>query len=188
MGEPSMGIGEDTVRTAVGQATTNVRYLAEAQGALRARPSDPPGRTRPADPAAPIDLGILDHMVANRAELVAHTRAHSDVTGPVPHDEAEVYAWYEENSARLDEHAARVGEAIVYRQALEARVLARAIRGFWPERCPSCQCFSLRWHPAQRTAVCHNTEYDSENGRPRRFTLAQIAENVVENFTVRAAT
>jgi hypothetical protein len=183
-----MGNDADAASSPVKYAASNVRYLAAAQTGLRARPSGPSGHTRSPEAPAPIDLGILDYMVSARAELVEHTRTHADTTVPVPSAQADVYAWYGQNRTHLDEEAFRAGEAIIYRQSLEARILAREIRDFWPERCPSCSCFSLRWHPALQAAVCLNTKYDSEDGAPRRFTLGQIAENAVENLTIRAAT
>ncbi|MBM9510032.1 hypothetical protein [Actinacidiphila acididurans] len=183
-----MGISEDTIGSTAAYAARNVADLAAAQGALRGRPTDPSGRTRPTA-GAPIDLGILDHMIAARDELVEHTRAHTDVTAPVPREHAAVYAWYEQHTPHLDDAARRAGEAIVYRQALEAAVLARNAGALSPERCPSCRCFSLQWVPDLNAAVCRNTVYDSDKrGRPRRWTLAQIAENAVQNRTVRAAT
>lgn len=185
-----MGIGEDTATSATRYAAAHVRYLAEAQTPLPGRPAGPSGRTRPTEPAAPIDLDILDYFVHSRAELIEHTQANADVTAPVSREEADIYAWYEHNSPRLSEGAYRTGQAIAYRQGLEARILARTLReGFWPERCPSCMCFSLRWQPALWAAVCGNTKYDSdEDGRPRTFTLAQVAQKAVEILTVRAAT
>lgn len=193
-GGPIVGIEDNastgaTVTTPAAYAAARVRSLARAQAPLRGRPQDPSGHTRPAEPAALIDLGILDHMTSSRAELVQHTREHTDITSPVPREEAAVYAWYDQHSPRLDEAARRVGDVMVYRQGLEAALLARDAAAIRPERCPSCRCFSLKWVAPLKAAVCLNTKYDSDAaGRPRKFTLAQIAEAAVENFSVRAAT
>jgi hypothetical protein len=138
----------------------------------------------------PIHPGILDHMTASRGEMVEHARAAiptERVRRPVPHDVAEVYRWYEEHTPYLDPAARRAGEAIMYRQHLEHAVRARDGVVIKKERCLSCRCFSLVWYAPLGAAVCSN-ERDLDRGRPRRFSLAQLAERAVENSSMRAAT
>lgn len=185
-----VGIGEDTGSAAAAYATTNVRDLADAQASMQ---SSSVRRLRshpaPAASSAPLDLAIVDFVTASRAELVEHTRSYTDVTAPVPREHADIIAWYGQHSPHLDEGARQAGEAMVYRQGLEAAVLARNTTAIRREFCPSCGCLSLKWVPPLQAAVCLNTKYDAdEHGRPRRFTLGQIAAKVVEDLTFRAAT
>ncbi|HEY5834942.1 hypothetical protein [Streptomyces sp.] len=179
----------DTASAAAAYAAANVRHLADTQTRPRTGSVLVPGRTRRANPGSLIDPGILDHMVASHAELVEHTRANTDMTPPVPPEHAAVYSWWAQQAPQLSEGARRAGEAIVYRQALEHALRADDITAIRRERCPSCDCLSLRWVAAMRAAVCMNTKYDSdERARPRRFNLQQIAEKAVEDLMFRAAT
>jgi len=185
-----VGTEAEDQATPAARAATSLRYLAAAQTAPRARPSDGPRRTRPSTPAAPIHPGILDHVTAARREVVEHARAvipEDLVRGPVPREAVEVYRWYEQHTPYLDAGARRAGEAIMYRQALEHALRARDTTVIRRERCPSCRCFSLLWQGALQAAVCVN-DRDLHHGRPRRYTLAQLAETAVGNSSMRAAT
>lgn len=185
-----MGSGDQETAVAM-RAALSLRYLADSQTPLRARPQGPSGHTRPSAPAAPIHVGILDHMTASRTELVEHARAAipaDEVRRPVPREAAEVYAWYEEHTPYLDAAARRAGEAIMYRQALEHALRNRDLTVIRKERCPSCRCFSLVWYAALGVAACVNERDLGGDGRPRRYSLAQLAEKAVEDSPMRAAT
>lgn len=183
-----MRIEDET--TPAQRAATNLRLLTTGLTALPARPSDPSGHTRSPHGAAPIHAGILDYMAASRDEVVQHARTAvpaDEVQRPIPRDHAEVYGWLAEHTPYLDPAARKVAEAIVYRQALEHALRARDATVIRKERCPSCRCWSLIWRASEQRAVCSNG-HDLAAGRPRRFTLAELAEEAVENLTVRAAT
>lgn len=179
---------EGITRTA--SAARGMRQLAEDQTGFRARTTDPSGRTRPAEPAAPIHLGILDHLIQSRQELIDHTRANvpAQEIRPAPRSAAAMYAWYEEHTPHLDASADRVGRAIVYRQDLESRILARDFSVVKKERCPSCRCFCLKWQPTLQRAVCLNERDFTAGNRPQQWSLQQLAEEAVESFSMRAAT
>lgn len=180
-------MGDESVAST---AATNMRNLARTLSVLPARPTSPTGHTRPAHPSAPIDLGILAHMTAARDELVAHAReaAPDAPLAPVPREAAAIYQWWAENTAYLDETALRVGEAMVYRQSLEHAIRARDTSVIRREPCPSCGCYGLVWRSPEQRAVCVNDRDTDDNGNPRRFTLAGLAQHAVEKTPERAAT
>lgn len=179
-------MGEETVAN----TAASMRRLAGNLSVMPGRPTDPSGRTRPAHAPAPIDLGILAHMTAARDELVAHARAAAPGTdlAPVPRDAAAVYQWWADNTPYLDDAAQRVGEALVYRQGMEHAIRLRDTTVIRREPCPSCGCYSLIWRGIERRALCVNDRDAADNGTPRRFTLAELAQQAVENLPIRAAT
>jgi len=181
-------MAEDDQRTAA-RAATSLRDLVGSLTELPARPTAPSGRTRPPHAAPSIDLGILDHLLATRDEIIEHTRtaAPDAVLAPVPRAAEDIYQWWADNTAYLDAAAMRAGEAIVYRQGMEHRIRARDTSAVREEPCPSCGCYGLVWRYREQRAVCTN-DRDDEKGRPRRWTLAQLAERAVENLSIRVAT
>lgn len=187
-----MGSEQDTAKNpAAAYAARSVRALSASQGVLRARPTDPPGRNRPTAPASPIHAGILDHMLATRDEIVEQARAvipPEQIRRPAPRRHDAFYEWLGEHTPYLDEKARLVTEAMMYRQGLQLRMKTRDAAAIRWERCPSCRCFSLWWRRPFNAAVCFNTNDLDDSGRPRRYTLQQIAENAVEILRMRAAT
>lgn len=183
-----MRIEDDT--TPAQRAAASLRLLHAGLTALPARPSDPSGHTRSPHGAPPIHPGILDYLVSSEDEVVRHARTAvpaDQVQRPIPREHADVYTWLAEHTPYLDPEARRVGDAIVYRQALEHALRARDVTVIRKERCPSCRCLGLIWRPSEQRAVCSNGR-DLLHGRPRRYTLAELAEKAVENLTNRAAT
>lgn len=180
-------MGEETAATT---ASANMRRLAGSLSVMPGRATDPSGRTRPAHAPAPIDLGILAHMTAARDEIVAHAHAAAPDADlpPVPRDAAAVYQWWADNTPYLDDAARRVGEALVYRQGLEHALRLRDTTVIRREPCPSCGCYSLIWRGMERRALCVNDRDSDDDGAPRRFALAELAQQAVENLPIRVAT
>jgi hypothetical protein len=183
-------MGDETVAST---AATNMRNLVRTLSVLPARPTSPSGRTRPVHASAPIaadiDLGILAYMTAARDELEAHTRRAADAElEPAPRDAVAIYQWWVDNTKHLEAAARRVGEAMVYRQGLEHAIRARDTSVIRNEPCPSCGCYGLVWRGMEQRAVCVNDRDTDDNGNPRRFTLAGLAQHAVEKTLERAAT
>lgn len=177
--------------TVAADAAARVRELTASRSPIPARPVGPSTSTRRATSAPPTHLGIVDHMVASRDELVSHTRAEVPaeyLARPVPAVQADVYDWVVESSVYMDEKARMVCEAIMVRQGLEAALLAGNWAVVRKHRCLNCRCLSLTWRPEFRAAACMNLNCSDEQGMTSRFTLAQLAERVVENLPSRVAT
>ncbi|HEX5567934.1 MAG TPA: hypothetical protein VFY14_13580 [Streptomyces sp.] len=171
-----MGAGDDTTRT----AAARLRLLgAEFTTPRRAaRPAAPP-TPRPAHSAAPVDLGVVDHMAATLRELVTHARAANPQAGPPPEDGDDVYQWWSTNTAHLDGERARHRDALVHRQALEHAIRLGEETVIRRIPCPGCRCWGLFWRPASQRAVCVNRHCRPGKG-PSVWTLRQLAEYQVD--------
>lgn len=187
-----MGIEDTATIGSAATAAARVRELSASQTAPRSRSYiQVAHHSGPAVSSPPTHLGIVDHVVASRQEIVAHVHAAvpaEELARPVPQVQADVYTWFDEHTVMMDARAQRVAEAIMVRQALEAAILAGDLDVVRPYRCQNCRCWSLFWKPALRAAVCLNRRCVDEDDRPSRFTLQQLAEQSVQNFTYRAAT
>lgn len=187
-----MGEDTDTISSAAAAAAARITELsAERRTTTASRSAGPSGRVRPAVSSAPTHLGIVDHMVNCRQEVVEHARAAvpaDHLARPVPGDQAAVYAWAAEQAGHMAAEDQRVLDGILRRQALESAVLAGADHVVRPYRCLNCRCFSLHWQPQLRAAVCFNLKCSDQQGRASRFTLTELAHGDVQDFTFRAAT
>lgn len=163
-------------------AALQARRLTEAQvrypgGIMRT------GSTRPSSPRGAVSTRVLDHMLATRDEL-----EHARAARPVSPAGAAMYEWINTTTPHLDAGAQRAIDVMVYRQGLEHALQARDTSVIRRHRCPSCRCWSLVWRWQANAAVCVNRYDLGDDGRPRRVPLDQIAEEAVENLTIRAAT
>lgn len=163
-------------------ATTAAARLRLIQQDFTTPRRDPSERRAPASPHSPalIDLGIFDYMRASVDEVITHTRAEAPQAPPAPAEAAGVYGWMREHTEHLEPERRLDAEAIVYRQSLE-HALAMGQRGVvQPHPCPACGCYGLQWQTAMRRAVCVYKPCHGENGRPRTYTLAQLAHQHVK--------
>ncbi|MYX88405.1 MULTISPECIES: hypothetical protein [unclassified Streptomyces] len=167
-----MGQHEDTITT----AAARLRQLGTDMTALRGPAGDTTRTPTRVHAPAPLDLGILDHMVAARDEVIGHTRAHQPNATPAPTDEG-IYAWMDANTAHLDDAKRRAGRALVVRQSMEHALLAGDETVVRREPCPRCNCWGLSWQPGPRHAVCLNRRCSTLGGGPSTWTLAQLAHH-----------
>ena len=100
-----------------------------------------PPATRPSRPAhsnAPLNLGILDHIVRTRAEVEQHVRTEVPGAGPLPPEEEAIYAWAREMTAHLEPQRQQARDAVIYRQSLEHAVAMGNHDVVRPHPCPAC--------------------------------------------------
>lgn len=181
-----MGIADEDTTPIARLADARLRNLTASRSILPARPTGPSGHVRAVEPSTPLDVGLLDYMLATQHEVIEHTRA--SVVGPLPPASADIYRWYEQQTPAMDAGARRAGEAMLYRQGLEHALRAGEVEVIRKERCPSCRCFTLTWKRRLSAAICDNDRDLDEQQRNRRWTLAQLAQQAVENSSMRAAT
>ncbi|MFF8458877.1 hypothetical protein ACF06T_30580 [Streptomyces albidoflavus] len=167
-----MGQHEDTITT----AAARLRQLGADITALRGPAGDTTRTPTRVHAPAPLDLGILDHMVAARDEVIDHTRTHQPDAAPAPADE-NIYAWMDANTAHLDDAKRRAGRALVVRQSMEHALLAGDETVVRREPCPRCACWGLFWQTGPRHAVCLNRRCSMPGGGPSTWTLAQLAHH-----------
>lgn len=163
---------EDTINTAAArlrQLHTDITALHRPAGDTTRTP------TRVHAPA-PLDLDILDHMVAARDEVISHTRAHKQDAPAAPADDT-IYAWMDANTAHLDDAKRRAGRALVVRQSMEHALLAGDETVVRREPCPRCACWGLSWQSGPQYAVCLNRRCAALGGGPSTWSLAQLAHH-----------
>ncbi|THA22730.1 hypothetical protein E6R18_32815 [Streptomyces sp. A1277] len=151
-----------------------------------------PGTGRTAtrtEAAAPLDLGVIDHIRAAVNELVTHTRAADPDTqaGPVPTAPADVIDWARDHTAHLDPERQQVREAIIYRQGLEHALAMGDDSVVRKHPCPRCGCWGLHWWPAANRAACVN-HYCTDDGLTSTWTLARLATQYIAGKKSSAAT
>jgi hypothetical protein len=166
-----MGIGDDT-------AARRLRLLAAEVAEPVARASGARVAVTPVS-SPPLNLGIIDHMAASVAEVVAHVRESVPEAAPRPAEDAGVYQWWREGTAHLDEATQQAREAIIYRQSLEHAIARGDHDVVRPHPCPACGCWGLFWDRERRLAACVNRYCMDEMGLSHSWTLAQLAHHRV---------
>lgn len=131
-------------------------------------------------PAAPLDLGTVDHIQSTVVELAAHVRAHNPDAGPLPDSAAAVYEWAREHTEHAEETVKRRHDVIVYRQHLEHAIRLGDTNVVRRHSCPGCGCVGLHWRPALGKAVCRNRRCTTRDGRASTWTLAHLAHQHIE--------
>jgi hypothetical protein len=140
-------------------------------------------RPTPADPAAPINVDIVDHIDACVREIVDETLAVNPDAGPLPPVVAGAYGWYLENTTAAPEYAQQRRDVIIYRQNLEHAIALGEYKVIRPHRCPQCRTFGLFWRRDAERAVCTNRRCLTPEGLSNKWTLAQLAyEHVTETY------
>ncbi|MFG2532792.1 hypothetical protein [Streptomyces sp. NPDC048516] len=168
-------------------AAAHMRTLREISGPLARKGDTSPSRAKPAHAPAPIDLGLLDHLEASRAEIVAAVRDANPAAGPAPLDEG-IYQWMVDATPQLDEDRRRVHEALAYRQGLEHALRAGEEKVIRRHACPACRTWGLFWsRPAQR-AACVNRYCSDAAGRRSTWTLSQLAHHHIATQAERRRT
>lgn len=138
-------------------------------------------RTARTVPAAPADLGMVDHIAASVAEVAAHTRGVNPDASPLPPVVEAVYDWYLKNTHHADDMQRQRGETIIYRQQLEHAIAMGDTSVVRPHRCPACGTLGLHWQHTAGKARCLNMNCARRNGgTSRAWSLARLAhEHVV---------
>ena len=170
-------------------AAAGLRALQNDLTQPRTRSAGTPGRSATTvHPAAPIDLGLLDHIERHAGEVRAWTREVAPAAGPAPREADELYAWMGEHTASLDEGIARVRDAMLHRHKLSHALAAGNEKVIRRESCPGCGCWGLVWRATTRRAVCPVRSCRDARGRPSSWTVQQLAESAVGRTTLRRAT
>ncbi|MFI0156149.1 hypothetical protein [Streptomyces lydicus] len=161
-------------------AAAHMRTLREISSGTKRRGDiiGPSRGTKPVHAPAPIDIDLLDHLIATRSEVINFVRRYNPDAGTAPINEA-IYQWMEESSEDLDDGRRMALEAIAYRQGLEHALRAgnrKAIR--WPA-CPGCDCFGLSWNAALQKAACLNQRCLTDEGLQSTWDLRQVAQHYI---------
>ncbi|MET9436964.1 hypothetical protein [Streptomyces sp. NPDC006551] len=135
--------------------------------------------TRPTEPAAPINLGILDYMRASVDEVEQHTRAAAPNAGPRPAEVDAIYDWYREHTAHLEPEKQLHREVVIYRQGLEHAIQMGDDKAIRRHPCPACATWGLFWNAALGKALCVNHYCTDDRGASRSWTLAYLAQQHV---------
>lgn len=164
-----MGTAEDTADAASRLALLHQHFREHPVTGTPAR------HTPAANPAAPVNLTVVDHIDATVRELADYTRQANPEAGPLPGHVRDVYAWCLANTTTAPADAQRRRDTIVYRQRLEHAVAVGDIKVVRPHRCPACRTFGLMWRRELEAAVCTNGRCLTKDGLSRRWTLARLA-------------
>lgn len=143
------------------------------------RPGNGMPRPTAVHASVPIDLDVLDHIVAAAHEIVAHTHTAVPTAGPAPRNPEAVYAWAEEVTAHLPAERQQVRDALTLRQSFEHALRAGNDTVIRKEPCPKCSCWGLFWTRHGQVATCVNKRCTTKGGRASRWTLQQLAEHHV---------
>lgn len=187
----AMGTGDTSTDTAL--AGARMRLIRSEQLTPTRRPStQPAARTRAAHSPAPVDLDTLDYLTATVDEVITTTYAANPAAGPAPADTDELYTWYAEHTTDVTGGQRRALDAMIWRQSLEhalrlddERVVRTVIR---PHACERCDRWGLFWDAKEWRIKCTYNKCVDDQGRPTRWTLAQLAEQHVARIPRRAAT
>lgn len=141
----------------------------------------PTARSAPnSTPAAPLNLGTLDHIAQAVAEVAAHTYAVNPDAGRLPDRVAGVYDWCRENTPNATELQEQRRETLEVRHRLEHAVRAGDKLVVRPLRCPACRTVGLHWQAQEWRAVCFNVHCSrAHGGEHQRWTLSELAHEQV---------
>lgn len=167
-----MGIGDDET------TASRLRLLQAEFLEPERRPSLTARTTTPPPPTVPVNLGIVDYIGAQVAEVVAQARtdmpaSHPDAT-PAPADPAALYGWWQSIPVTSEERQA-TRDQVIYRQGLEHAIRMGNTKVVRPLRCPECECFGLLWVDARRKAICTNLDCVDDDGLSNAWTLKRLA-------------
>ncbi|BCK73960.1 hypothetical protein Srufu_079130 (plasmid) [Streptomyces libani subsp. rufus] len=159
-------------------AAAHLRTLREVSSGTKRRGDiiGPSRGSKPVHAPAPIDIDLVDHLIATRSEVIEAVRRYNPNASAAPVDEG-IYQWMEDSSEELDDGRRRALEAIAYRQSLEHALRAgnrKALR--WPA-CPGCNCFGLSWNAPLQKAACLNQRCLTEEGLQSTWDLRQVAQH-----------
>ncbi|MFJ3699579.1 hypothetical protein ACIPW9_36560 [Streptomyces sp. NPDC090052] len=154
------------------------------------RTAAPRSRTSPAHSPAPMDLGVLDHVIAAVTEVIEHTLAVAPDAGPAPTMPDEVYQWAATATSTAGPGEQQARDTIIYRQGLEHAIAMGEDTVIRRHPCPQCGTYGLLWQSAARRAVCVHTRCTTRDGGPTSWSLAQLARHHVAatNSSARRAT
>ncbi|MGS2592084.1 hypothetical protein [Streptomyces hebeiensis] len=178
-----MDTGDDT-------AASRLRTLAEhyiepvRTGPAGRGVSSPEGR-------APLNLGIINHMAACRAEVLEHAERDAPDAEPAPTLPDGIYAWWRNNTRHLDAEKRQARETVIYRQALEHAIAMGDYKVIRRHPCPACGCWGLFWRATARRAACSNLDCLDADGMTSTWGLSRLAhehitrqKNAAERATV----
>ncbi|MET7713744.1 hypothetical protein [Streptomyces sp. NPDC005407] len=176
-----MDAGDDTaarrLRVLEAELHDPWRTPGEQEGSRSVRPAGRGSRT--VHSPALIHLGILEHMTASRAEVIARARAEVPDTGPDPGLHPGMYTWWRERTAHLAPEIQQARETVIYRQSLEHAIAAGDTKVIRPHPCPDCGCFGLEWDSGRRRAICTYRPCSDERGMTHAWKLAELAHRHV---------
>lgn len=131
-------------------------------------------------PAAPLNIGLLDHLTGSVSEVAAHVRDIAPQAGPRPEDMGDLYHWYVDQTqdAPADDRLYR--DTVIERHRLEHAIRLGDYDEVCKHPCPECGCWGLMWDPAGNRALCSNRRCRTPDGMTRSWTLARLAAQKVQ--------
>lgn len=154
--------------------------------ALRHSPARGPQERRPASttPGAPLNLGIVDHMVRTVAEVADHTMSVNPDAGPLPAAVEDIYDWCVENTGDADEAQRRYRDMLIERHRLEHAIKLGEVDEVCKHPCPRCGCWGLMWEIGGNRARCTNRRCRTPDGMSSTWTLARLAAQKVQRTEI----
>lgn len=135
---------------------------------------------RATEPAAPLRLGVYDHMRKTIEEAATLAEALCDGAAPYerpPANVDRVYEWLVAETDHLDEARQQERDVVIYRQGLEHAILLGDADVIRQHPCPKCVTWGLLWDRDHEQVVCPNWHCAGPDGRLTTWTLGQIAED-----------
>jgi len=171
-----MGIGDtsDTAATLLRRLAVHYRQHPVTSGSGHSYISSEPRATATA-PGIPVNLRVVDYIDDSVDEIEREVRAANPDAEQRPEELDRVYQWYVESTYNSPESVQQRRNTIVVRQAMESGIAMGDTTVVRPHRCPACRRLSLLWEARTSRALCTYTPCRDENGRARRWTLANLA-------------
>ncbi|MER5302190.1 hypothetical protein ABT039_22405 [Streptomyces lasiicapitis] len=127
---------------------------------------------------APANTTVLDHLASCDGEIADFIAAAREAPAPPPEPGQPSRAAAYERARVQAEHLGMDWQAYLaameWRHAAASALLMGETDVVRREPCPACRTWGLIWVVSRKGAMCVN-RYCAERGRPRMWTLAQLA-------------
>ena len=149
---------------------------------LRPQPAPVPQQRRATatTPAAPLNMGLLDHLTSSTGEVADHVYRLTPDAGPVPDDLGDLYDWYIANTGDADLAEQAFRDTVIERHRLEHAVRLGETDEVCKHPCPGCGRWGLEWDFGGMRAMCLNRRCRTPDGPASSWSLARLAAQTVQ--------
>lgn len=153
---------------------------------LRHQPAPVPQmrRATATQPAAPLNMGLLDHLTHTVSEVAGHTYRLDPAAGPLPDDLGTLYDWYLQHTEGADLAEQAFRDTLIERHRLEHAVRLGDTSEVCKHPCPGCGRWGLEWDVAGNRAMCLNRRCRTPEGLASSWTLARLAAQRIQRTEV----